>query len=90
MTLEHSEFCIKVFEDSGSNEESAGEQEQLRKDLRKQEKIMKGKETPLSRRISSAAYPSLSHLHASSSVLLDNGDDDPDDPYTFHEDVPPP
>ena len=90
MTLELSEFCIKVFEDSDSNEEPAGEQEQLRKDLRKHEEILKDKETPLSRRISSAVYPSVSHLHASSSVLLDIGDDDPDDPSTVHEDVPPP
>jgi cell shape-determining protein MreC len=57
MTLELSEFCIKVFEDRDSNKERAGEQEQLRKDLRKYEEILKEKETPLSRRNSSAVYP---------------------------------
>jgi len=57
MTLEHSEFCMKVFEDSDSKEEPAGEREQLRKDIRKHEEILKAKETPLSRRISSAVYP---------------------------------
>jgi hypothetical protein len=35
MTLELTEFCIKVFEDSDSNEERAGQQEQLHKELSK-------------------------------------------------------
>jgi hypothetical protein len=33
--MELTEFCIKVFEDSDPNEERAGEQEQLHKELRK-------------------------------------------------------
>lgn len=57
MTLELSEFCIKVFEDSDSTEERSGEQEQPHKELRKCEEILKDKETLLSRQISGAGYP---------------------------------
>jgi hypothetical protein len=46
-----------VFEDRDSNEERADEQEQLRKELHKYEKILKDKELLLTRQISSAGYP---------------------------------
>ena len=57
MTLEPSEFCIKVFVDIDSKEERSGEQEHLHKELRKYEEILEDKETPLSREISRAGYP---------------------------------
>jgi hypothetical protein len=76
------EHGIKVFDDSGFNE-----QQGMRWILTSYEVILKEKNRPLSRQSSVLNLKASPGTHASRPVLLNAGDNDPDDPPKDHEEM---
>ena len=72
---------IKVFDDSGFNEQ------QGMRILTWYEVILKEKNRPLSRQSSVLNLKASPGTHASRPVLLNAGDNDPDDPAKDHEEM---
>jgi hypothetical protein len=73
---------IKVFDDSGFNE-----QQGMRKILTWYEVILKEKNRPLSHQSSVLNLKASPGTHASRPVLLNAVDNDPDDPSKDHEEM---
>jgi len=76
------ETGIKVFDDSGFNE-----QQGMRWILTWYEEILKEKNKPLSRQSSVLNLKASPGTRASRPVLLNAGDNDPDDPPKDHEEM---